>query len=142
MKKVFETIRNNLNISLPFKKRETDAGWDIFSSETCIIWPFSTKVLKSNHKILIGEDYFGFIQARSSIRSKGLIIEGIIDAGYTGTIGIMVTNTRPYPRIIKKGERPAQIMILPKLNIEMIEVDEFSKKTDRGNNGFGSTGKK
>jgi len=138
----FETIRINKEVPLPYKKRNTDAGYDLYAAETKIIWPFSTKVLKSNHKILIDENYFGFIQARSGIRSKGLMIEGIIDAGYTGTIGIMVTNTRPLPKIIKKGERVAQIMFLPKLNIKLNEVNEFEVNTDRGDNGFGSTGKK
>lgn len=137
----FDTVKNLSEIPLPFKKRETDAGYDLYSAESRVIWPFSTYVLKSNHKILIGEDYFGFVQARSGIRSKGLMIEGIIDAGYTGTIGIMVTNTRPWPRFIKKGERVAQIMFLPKLNIELKQVEYFNTLTSRGDKGFGSSGK-
>lgn len=140
--KKFETIRVDGNIPLPFKKRQTDAGYDLYAAENTWLLPFQTKVIQSNHRILIEDGYFGFVQARSSIRSRGMLIEGVIDEGYQGVIGIMVTNATPFFKRIKKGERVCQLILLPYINVELREVKEFSKKTDRGNGGFGSTGNK
>lgn len=139
--KIYETIRVDKDLPTPYKKRVSDAGHDLFSSETQWILPFQTKVIKSNHRILIGEGDKGLVFARSSIRSKGMTIEGVIDAGYTGIIGIMITNNSFWPRRIKKGERTCQILF-NETDTALIEVDKFSKQTDRGEQGFGSSGNK
>lgn len=133
----FETIRNISNIPLPFKKRASDAGFDLYSAEDCWIFPLQTKTIKSNHKILIEENsgIFNLIQSRSSIRKKGLFIDGVIDSGYSGSWGIMVTNISWFPRKIKKGERLCQGIFIPYINPKLIEKEKFSKKTDRGNDG-------
>src|SRR6185312_2397669 len=108
----FETIRINRNIPLPYQKRITDAGYDCYAAETKVIWPLSTTTLKSNHKIHIKDGLFGLIQSRSGIRRRGMIIDGVIDEGYTGVFGIMVSNVGLLPRIIKKGDRVCQIIYL------------------------------
>lgn len=135
--KVFETIRNDKNIPLPYKKRETDAGFDLYALEDSWILPLQTKTVKSNHKILINEEsgLFGLIQSRSSIRSKGLFIDGVIDSGYSGTWGIIVTNISWLPKRIKKGERLCQAIFIPYTNPKLKEKDEFSIKTNRGADG-------
>lgn len=132
--KKYETIRVDKTLPLPYKKREDDAGHDLYALESGWIWPFQTKTIKSNHKILIEKGDKGLVFARSGIRNRGLLIEGVIDAGYTGIIGIMTTNCFPWPRRIKKGERICQILFNEPSTI-LVEVEKFSKTTNRGADG-------
>lgn len=140
MKHLFNTIRVTKKIPLPYKKRDTDAGYDLYAAETKIIWPLQTKRINSNHRTEIEGNIVGLIQPRSNIRGKGLFIDGVIDCGYQGIWGIVVTNISIFPRIIKKGERIAQVLYLEPHKVIHKEVENFSIETDRGNNGFGSTG--
>lgn len=138
--KVFETIRINKEIPLPYKKRETDAGLDIYALESKFIFPLTTTKIFSNHKIDIKDNLFGLIQSRSGIRSKGLIIDGVIDETYQGNISLIISNVGLMPRYIKKGERIAQIIFLDYNKVFLEEKETFSRITDRGENGFGSSG--
>lgn len=133
----FETIKNDAHIPLPYKKRNSDAGYDLYALEESWIFPLQTKTYKSNHKILIEEDsgIFSLMQPRSGIRSKGLFIDGVIDAGYQGTWGIMVTNISWFPRKIKKGDRLCQAIFIPYVNPELLERENFSKITARNDSG-------
>lgn len=139
---LFETIRLNKEIPLPFQKRKTDAGYDLYSAEDRWIFPLFTKRTQSNHFIHIKNGIFGLIQPRSSIREKGLFIDGVIDSGYQGNWGIVVTNISWFPKKIKKNERICQVIFLEPIQVELDEVDEFTEESDRGSNGFGSSGNK
>jgi dUTP pyrophosphatase len=136
----FKTIKVDKDIPLPYKKRETDAGFDLYAAETKWIFPFQTKRINSNHKIEIDKTIVGLIQPRSNIRSKGLFVDGVIDRGYQGIWGIVVTNVSLLPRKITKGERICQVLYLYPYSPNHLEVNEFTEETDRGEEGFGSTG--
>lgn len=90
----------------------------------------------------IPEGYVGLLFPRSSISNSGLILSnsvGVIDSGYRGEVKLRfkhILDTAAY----KVGDRIGQIIILPYPQIEFEEVDELSS-TDRGEGGFGSTGK-
>lgn len=135
MKHQFNTIRVDKAIPLPYQKRETDAGYDVYAAETKWIWPLSTRALSSNHKIHITDGLFGLIQSRSGIRKRGMIIDGVIDEGYQGVFGLIVSNISLIPRKIRKGERVAQIIYLEPHKVEHNEVDKFNEETNRGNDG-------
>ena len=64
----------------------------------------------------------------------------IIDADYRGELIVAIHNHSDYVQTIKRGDRIAQLIIQPYINISLNEVDELDS-TDRGVNGFGSTGK-
>jgi dUTP pyrophosphatase len=88
------------------------------------------------------------IQLRSSKGFKYELIPhyGTVDAGYTGPLGVKVYNVGKEDVIIEKGERYAQIAVIPKPNYEIVELnkDEFEHLQSlqgRGNAGFGSSGK-
>ena len=92
----------------------------------------------------IPQGYVGLIFPRSSVRNTDLILSncvGVIDSGYRGELQATFKKTSGLDSIkYKVGERGAQIMILPYPKISMIETDELST-TERGDGGFGSTGK-
>jgi dUTP pyrophosphatase len=66
---------------------------------------------------------------------------GVIDADYHGEIGVILANDGTEPYEITPGERIAQLMFQPVIQVSMQLVDEFSTETGRGVGGFGSTGK-
>ena len=65
---------------------------------------------------------------------------GVIDADYRGEILVALHNDTETKRVLSSGERVAQLLILPFLEVSFIETDALSE-TERGEGGFGSTGK-
>jgi dUTP pyrophosphatase len=89
----------------------------------------------------IPEGYVGLVFPRSSIRKYDLFLTnavGVIDSGYRGELQATFKKTGPH--IYEVGDRGAQIIILPYPQIQFEEVGELSN-TERGEGGFGSTGK-
>ncbi|OWT55139.1 dUTP diphosphatase [Candidimonas nitroreducens] len=66
---------------------------------------------------------------------------GVIDADYHGEIGVILANDGQEPYVIQAGERIAQLMFQPVIQVALQYVDQFSTETERGEGGFGSTGK-
>ena len=84
--------------------------------------------------------YFGKIFDRSGVASRNELIvkAGVIDAGYRGEIMIIMSNTSNYPIDIKKGDKIAQMVILPVPEFDLLRVSNL-KKSEREAQGFGST---
>ncbi len=66
---------------------------------------------------------------------------GVVDADYHGEIGVILANFGNEPFEVQPGDRIAQLMFQPVVQVALRYVDEFSTQTERGANGFGSTGK-
>ena len=89
----------------------------------------------------IPEGYTGFIKSKSGLNVKcGLTADGVIDAHYTGSIKVKLYNHKPDAYHFKAGDKIAQLVILPCLIPELELVDSL-EETDRGDGGFGSTGR-
>ncbi len=85
--------------------------------------------------------YVGMDKSKSGLNTKnGILTEGVIDAGYTGSICASIYNHSNHSVMFEKGDKVTQIVIMPIANCELKQVDSLSD-TDRGENGFGSTGK-
>ncbi len=72
--------------------------------------------------------------------NHGLVSEGVIDSGYTGSICVKLYNHGKNPYIVKPGDKISQLVIMPILTPEL-ELVEHLEDTERGDNGFGSTGR-
>lgn len=132
-------INENCYIS---KGHISDAGWDLRATDKTIIKPFETAVINTGVCIEIPEGYSGDIRPRSSMNIKGLLTHyGTVDVGYTGEIKVAITNLTNEDYVINQYERMAQLVINKINGDNNIEfVDELSR-TERGNSGFGSTGR-
>ncbi len=144
------------NIKLPIKRLDPsvelpsyaypgDAGLDIRSSEDADLAPLERKLIHTGLAIALPDGYAGFMQPRSGLAIKeGLTIvntPGLIDAHYRGELMIIALNTDKENTIrIKRGDRIAQLVIQRVPTVELIEVEELDK-TERGEGGFGSSGK-
>lgn len=135
----------------PFKKHDNDAGFDLCAVEEVVIEPGETKIVKLGVGFDIPEGHMLQLCARSSISKKGLIIVngvGVIDEGYKGEVAIALHNQfkmnpddpllRNRKIIIEKGERIAQVVLLPVVYPQLKQVDDL-QDSERGTGGFGST---
>jgi dUTP pyrophosphatase len=132
--------RLHKNATIPFYAKESDAGMDLVitdikgETEWDISYGFGISME-------IPEGFMGLVFPRSSIRKTDLILSnsvGVIDAGYRGEI--QATFKKTGGAVYKIGDRGAQLIITPHPIIEWNEVNELNN-TERGEGGFGSTGK-
>lgn len=130
---------------VPVKAHAGDAGFDLFADEDVTIKYGQTAIVATNIAIALPEGYVADIRPRSGLTSKTNIRVhyGTIDSNYRGNVGIIVENgaKAEYSKsvVIEKGDKIAQMVILPLPKVQMLEVDSL-ETTDRGTNGFGSTG--
>ncbi len=126
---------------MPERAHKTDAGLDIRSPISKIILAHDSTVIDSGVHIEIPKGFVGMIKSKSGLNVKyGITSEGVIDAGYTGTIRVKLYNNSSEMYRIERGDKITQLVILPIITPD-IEVVESLEDTERGNNGFGSTGK-
>jgi dUTP pyrophosphatase len=132
-------IKKHPDAVVPKYAKNGDAGLDLTAVSCKII---DTEHIKYNFGIAveIPTGYVGLIFPRSSCYKKRQLMSncvGVIDSGYRGEIStIMIGITH---ESYDKGERVAQLIIMPYPNIEMVEVAKLSE-SERGNRGYGSTG--
>jgi dUTP pyrophosphatase len=126
---------------IPSYAHPGDAGLDIFSNEECVINPGERYLISTGWSLELSEGYVAFIKDKSGIAyKKGMIhMAGVIEYTYRGEYKVLLFNTSKEPYEIKKGEKIAQLVILPVATAE-IEVAEELSETSRGAGGFGSTG--
>lgn len=139
---------------LPTRGTGYAAGWDLYANSyedfntneewQLMIPPHTTVKIGTGVAIALPEGTFGGVYPRSGLATKcGLAPAnkvGIIDADYRGELIVAIHNHSDYAQTIKRGDRIAQLIIQPYININLNEVDELDS-TDRNNQGFGSTGK-
>ena len=130
---------------IPTRGSEYAAGSDLYSAENDLyIEDRQTVMIGTGIAMEIPEGYVGLVYARSGLACKeGLAPAnkvGVIDSDYRGEIKVALYNQSGEKKLVKKGERIAQIVIAPFLTPEFTEVSELDE-TDRGDGGCGSTGK-
>lgn len=126
---------------LPEKKREGDAGWDIYLPEDVVFMPYQTTVVDLCFGVEIPNGYAGLLAMRSSVCKRDLQIQmPLIDSNYRGSIHLMVYNPGFHPIGYKKGERVCSLFVFPVFDEELEVVDELSE-SNRGENWSGSSGK-
>lgn len=126
---------------MPEKAHEADAGFDLRTPGKVIIPPKSARIIPTGVHIEIPFGYVGFLKSKSGLNVKnGILCEGVIDSGYTGSIVAKLYNHSREEKVFEKGDKITQIVILPIPNVEMELVDKL-EDTERGSEGFGSSGR-
>ena len=136
-----------LDASLPLPAYQTagDAGLDLYSAADVTIAPGERTVIGTGIAIAIPEGFFGLVAPRSGLAvSKGLSMvntPGIVDSGYRGEVRLILINLdRTEPIEIARGDRVAQLVIVPASKVTLAECDDLPP-SERGDGGFGSTGR-
>lgn len=132
---------------IPTKGSNSAAGYDLYAitpKYIQIIRSKSTVKINTGISLEIPDGYFGAIFARSSLATKNGIrpanCVGVIDADYRGEIIVPLHNDSDNDFKIQTGDRIAQLIIIPHQSIDFVEAETLDD-TERGKNGFGSTGK-
>jgi len=130
-------------IFLPYRKHPNDAGADLRAriEQPIRLHPGELHKVPSGVAVEIPPGYVGLLQPRSGASGEGkLTITGIIDSSYRGEMSMNVFNPLDSNYVvINPKERIAQLVIVPYLQTEFVQVDELGE-SDRGTDGFGSTG--
>ena len=125
---------------LPLRAHDADAGYDLFSRESAYIPAGGSHKFDTGVHMQIPEGFAGLLVSKSGLNvNYGLKSEGLIDSGYTGSIVVKLYNHGDEGVYIKNGQKISQIIIIPIKTEELAIVDKFSD-TERGSNGFGSSG--
>ena len=122
------------------------AGYDLYADiiDPIAIAPHQTLKIHTGIALALPDGTAGLILPRSGLATKeGLRpanTPGLIDSDYRGEIIVALHNDTEERKIIHKGDRIAQLMVIPYFSVDFLEVKELDE-TDRGSSGFGSTGK-
>ena len=126
----------------PTRAHTTDAGLDLYSPETVKIQGKGSATIDTGVHIELPPNTVGMLKSKSGLNvNHGITSEGVIDVGYTGSVVIKLYNNSPKPYTVQKGDKISQLVILPIITPVIEVVDKFEEQTERGNNGFGSSGR-
>ena len=126
---------------MPTRAHATDAGLDLYSPVAVIIPPRSAVTIDTGVHVELESGTVGMVKSRSGLNVNcGILSEGVIDVGYTGSIHVKLYNHSDEAYEVKKGDKISQLVILP-IKILPLEVVDSLEDTDRGSNGFGSSGR-
>lgn len=130
------------NAKLPTKNHSDDSGWDLYAVEDIVVPKMGRIVVPVGLKLAYLEPgYWIRVSPRSGLAFKhGITVHpGVIDNGYRGDLGVLLYNHSDMDYTVKTGDRIAQIVLHFNIDIEASwgEVQE----TNRGEKGFGSSGK-
>lgn len=146
---------------MPTRAHDTDAGLDLYSRESKVVQAGGSAVFDTGVHIELqdfsvrcmredGFGYFtdrltlptvGFLKSKSGLNVKhNITSEGVIDMGYTGSIVVKLYNHGKEDYQVNAGDQISQLVILPILTPSLEVVDKL-EETERGDNGFGSSGK-
>lgn len=127
---------------MPERAHDTDAGLDLRCRDGKIIWPKCYGTFDTGVHLELPEKTYGKVESKSGLNVKHNIVScgGIIDEEYTGSIRVKLYNLGWLPYRFHKGDKIAQLVINEYKAPWMLEVENLAE-TERGNNGFGSTGR-
>jgi len=149
MKLKFKILDSRIGSNFPIPKHQTggSAGIDLIAciDDEMILDPNESTIISSGIAIFIEDSgYAGIVIPRSGLGAKkGLVcgnLTGLIDSDYQGPLSISLWNRSDEPISINPGDRVAQLVVLKVNQVELEQVDEFTE-SERGEMGFGSTGK-
>ena len=129
---------------MPEYATPASAGVDLRASDGCVIPPGGRALVPTGLRIALPEGYEAQVRPRSGLALRhGVTLPnspGTIDADYRGEIGVILMNLGQDPFVVEPGDRIAQMVVAPVARVAWSEVEELDA-TERGEGGFGSTGR-
>lgn len=126
---------------MPDRAHATDAGADLRSPIDVIVPAHGSVVIDTGVHVELMPGTVGMLKSKSGLNVKyNITSEGVIDCGYTGSIRVKLYNHGYSDYMVRKGDKITQLVILPCYLTDFEEVDSLTS-TERGDGGFGSTGR-
>lgn len=134
-------IKLDEGAKMPTRAHPTDAGMDLYARDTQIVPAKESAIFDTGVHIELPEGTVGMLKSKSGLNVKyGISSEGVIDVGYTGSIVAKLYNHSGRDYKVNAGDKITQLVIMPIIAPELEVVDEL-EDTERGDNGFGSSGR-
>lgn len=134
-------------LALPDYQTPGSAGMDLRAAHRGVLElePGQRALVPTGLRVQIPAGYEGQVRSRSGLALKhGLVVlngPGTIDSDYRGEVGVLLVNLGQETVAVHRGERVAQLLIAPVVQVRVLEVAELEEDTTRGGGGFGSTGR-
>lgn len=134
-------IKLDEGAKMPNRAHPTDAGLDLFSREEKVVPARGSATFDTGVHIELPVCTAGFLKSKSGLNVKhGITSEGVIDVGYTGSIVAKLYNHSDVDYIVHEGDKITQLVIVHISDWPLRLVEKLDE-TDRGDGGFGSTGR-
>lgn len=135
-------LKLNKDAYMPVRAHMTDAGLDLRTPYNVTVPAHGSADIDTGVCVELPKNTVGFLKSKSGLNVKyGITCEGVIDVGYTGSIRAKLYNHSDTDYIFLAGDKITQLVILPVKIPKRLRFCADFKKTERGNGGFGSSGK-
>ena len=125
---------------MPDRAHVPDGGADLRTPKRFVLHPHSHKSIDTGVHIEVPYGYVGMVKSKSGLMLEGILTDDTVDSGYTGSIRVVLFNYSGKTKIFEKGDKIAQIVIMKIVSPTFVQVEKITGG-DRGDRGFGSTGK-
>lgn len=126
---------------MPSRGHSTDAGLDLRTPKAVIVPAYGSAIIDTGVHVALPQGYAGLLVSKSGLNVRNDITStGLIDEGYTGSIVVKLYNHGGVDYQLAAGDRITQLVVFQVISESLEQVSAFNA-TERGDNGFGSTGR-
>lgn len=126
---------------IPTRAHDTDAGLDLYAPCTQAVPAHGSAVFDTGVHVQLPPNTAGMLKSKSGLNVRhDITSEGVIDVGYTGSIVVKLHNHSDTAYMVNRGDKISQLVIVP-IIIPPLKLVDSLEESERGNNGFGSTGR-
>lgn len=137
-------LKLDVDLPTPSHSHPGDGGTDLYARADTVLEPGQRQMVPTGIAVAIPDGYAGLVVPRSGIAFRhgiGVVNgPGLVDSGFRGELKVILVNHGSEPHKIVRGDRIAQLVVVPVAVQEFIEVDELPQSV-RSDGGFGSTGR-
>lgn len=125
----------------PTRAHETDAGLDLYAAAYQVVPAHGSAIFDTGVHVQLPPFTAGFLKSKSGLNVKhNITSDGVIDVGYTGSICVKLYNHGNQDYTVDSGDKISQLVVVD-IHLPTLQIVDELDETDRGNNGFGSTGR-
>ena len=126
---------------MPERAHEWDAGLDLRAMENKLVPARGSAIFDTGVHVELAPFTAGFLKSKSGLNVKhNLTSDGVVDVGYTGSICVKLYNHGDTDYMVHRGDKISQFVVVD-IRIPHLKIVDELDETERGNNGFGSTGR-
>lgn len=135
-------IRLDYGAFEPNRAHPTDAGLDLRAMHGQVVCAKESALFRTGVHVKLPKGTAGIVISKSGLNiNRDLTSTGLIDEGYDGEIMVKLYNHGSYDYNVRPGDKISQLVIIPVLYEDVEIVDDLEQHSERGENGFGSTGR-
>lgn len=125
----------------PTRAHDIDAGLDLYAMDDRIVEAKGSAIFRTGVHVELPKGCCGLLVSKSGLNVKhGITSTGLIDEGYSGDIAVKLYNHSGYDFTVRRGDKISQLVIIP-VKYEPVEIVDEIESGERGDAGFGSTGR-